>query len=136
MELKEGDYILGFWVLEAKDMNWLCCVVKRDGKWIGEYRFRYYQDNKTFHSKDKKSFYRMEIKGDLPEEQVLSGIDTVVESFRPVFKATNYDKVLVQSSDIQKAMFKLAQLPCMNMKSVHKDDTEELEKLGIKNPRK
>ena len=55
MEFKEGDYFLGMWFMSNKGGNFMLSVVKRKEKWIGEYRFRYFEDNKTFGSKDRKS---------------------------------------------------------------------------------
>lgn len=79
MDIRQNDYILGVWFISSEDKDWLCTVVKRDGKWVGEYRFRYYADDKVFDSDDKKSFYTFEAEGDLPEELIKERIDTIAQ---------------------------------------------------------
>jgi predicted RNase H-like HicB family nuclease len=108
MEFKDGDYILGIWFMSNKGGNFILSVVKRNEKWIGEYRFRYFRDNKTFGSKDKKSFYSMELHEGSTEQEIMTGIDEVIEGFGKSYQPDVVDKILIQSTDMNKLMFEMA----------------------------
>jgi hypothetical protein len=48
IEIKDGRYFAGFWLLgDGKTRDWLYAVYRDKGsdKWTLEYRFRYYEDN-------------------------------------------------------------------------------------------
>lgn len=108
MEFHTGDYILGMWFMQNKEGNFMLSVVKRNEEWIGEYRFRYFVDKKTFGSKDKKSFYSMKLKGNQKESEIIKTMDKIMNGFCESYKPDTTDKILIQSTDINKFMFEMA----------------------------
>lgn len=98
MELNDGDYILGTWFAEQMGFGNFIATVKRgkDGKWEGEYRFRYYVDDKQFDSQDKKRFYRFT--ADCSEEKMLELMREVFEFVKPMYPNGPYDEMIVQGS--------------------------------------
>lgn len=76
-EIKQDDYILGFWSAgKGNGDSWYCICLKRkdDNQWIGQYAFRYRKDDKIFDSDDEKSRY--EFKGPLiPEDEQIKIMD-------------------------------------------------------------
>ena len=69
MEFVEDDYVVGVWFAGGETSDWLATLVSRDGQLVGEYRHRYYIDDKTFDSDDKKSFYSLAPIEDTPENR-------------------------------------------------------------------
>lgn len=63
MEFKDGDFVVGVWVVDVPNRhNWMLTLIRRDGQWCGEYRHRYVRDTKIWDSQDRKSFYELEPK--------------------------------------------------------------------------
>lgn len=84
MEVKEGDYILGIWVLGNGERDWMASVVKHNGSgvWTLEYCFRYYDDEAVWNSGDVKNWYKGEIAGEETEEKVISAVETVMQGLK------------------------------------------------------
>jgi len=89
MEIRKDDHIIGTWFAEAPNGDdWLLTVLRRGEKYLGEYRFRYTRDGKIFDSKDKKSFYSLELSAARYSEE------TVIEKLNRLFEIikTRYSK--------------------------------------------
>ena len=84
MEFKDNDHILGIWYIEDKKKNVLITVIKRNDKWLGEVRFRYYIDSKAFKSNDKKSFYSFTLSSHLSNEEIKTSMETIVKQIASV----------------------------------------------------
>jgi len=80
MELKEDSQVLGIWFAGGVASDWLAIAVVGNGTIHAEMRFRYYEDDKTFDSSDKKDWYDFR-KDDTPEnrEAVVSLLDVGLE---------------------------------------------------------
>lgn len=129
MEFHEKDYILGVWFAAKRNGdNWMMTILKRNGEWLGEYRFRYAEDTKAFHSNDRKSFYGLKIDGSLPEEDVILKMS---EFFDIIKREYNDESDFVEiKGDVQKFMFQLAQRPWAHIKTINTagKSKEEVEK--------
>jgi|GEM_PF-2881992 hypothetical protein len=101
MELDENTYVLGYWFASDKDSNcWYMMICKKNGKWEGQYTFRYNMDKPgeefNAHSgKDKKNIYKMSWKGETPEDQLIGKVNALFEVIKVKFNDFN-DSFLVQ----------------------------------------
>jgi hypothetical protein len=69
-------YILAMWFVEADGFNWQATIYHDgDKKWKLSYRFRYYEDNKIFNSKDRRNQYDADILGEMTEGDLISKVD-------------------------------------------------------------
>jgi hypothetical protein len=58
--IKMDDTILAIWCIEIRaesDGNWLACLSKRPNGYELEYRFRWYVDDVTYDSADRRNFF-------------------------------------------------------------------------------
>lgn len=67
MEIRQDDYILGFWFgschTEIPSSDFLMTALKRNDEWNIEYRFRYHMDHlRGPESRDRKTFYGFKTK--------------------------------------------------------------------------
>lgn len=83
MEMREDDYILGIWFISWETGDWMLTAIKRDNKWLGEFRFRYCSDESKalFDGKDRKSFYTLSIE-DKSEDEVRTVLNEMFEVFK------------------------------------------------------
>lgn len=114
MEIKDNDYIVGMWFAEAKNGdNWQLTLLKRDNKWLGEYRFRYKVDEKVFDSKDKKSFYSFTIDGKMKEKEVIAKLNKLFELIKIKYPKGKFVEV---KGDMDKFMYVMAQEKFIHIK--------------------
>jgi hypothetical protein len=71
------DNTLGLWGVDFAESNWLACLSREGGKLVLVYRFRYFEDDRTFGSNDRFSWYRGEPKGEMNESQMIQSIREV-----------------------------------------------------------
>ena len=128
MELHEKDYVLAVWFGEKKDVgNFMMTVIKRGNEWLGETRLRYYEDNKVFGSKDRKTFYTFKPPITESEEEVLAKTKGLAEGLWVLFSDTK--DFLEIKGNPEKFMFEMAMQPWSNVKVVKsKEEMEELMK--------
>lgn len=129
MEILKGDYIVGMWFAEKKDnCNFQMTILKRNGKWLGEYRFRYYVDHQVFDSTDKKSWYTVTPPDNTTEEKVIEIGNEMLERLKDKmgFNFTEYVEV---KGDFKKLLYKAGQTTWFHFKKIHKDDKESMEQL-------
>ena len=79
IELKEGWYYSAVWFIDAghigqdvMGMIWKEGPKDSDEPWKLSYRFRYYNDDKVFESKDEKSWHNASCKANTLEEELVS----------------------------------------------------------------
>jgi len=81
-EIRSGRYYAAFWIVEAQDGSGnVNAAVWRDlpnGPWHMQYRFRYYVDNKAHDSKDRRSWFIGQARGEQTEEQAVANGDKLV----------------------------------------------------------
>lgn len=105
MELKESDYILGYWFASDHEDNcWYKMIIKRGDKWLGQYTFRYNKEEKgekdPFSGKDEKSIYQLSIDGDVKEDEVINIVNKLWNIIKVKYNGMS-DMFLVQG-DISK----------------------------------
>lgn len=88
MEIKPDDYILGYWFAsnDNDDANWYMMIWKSEGKWYGQYTFRYHKDSDPFSGKDEKSVYSIKYGDDETEESILKNMNVFFEIIKQRFK--------------------------------------------------
>ena len=134
MEIKKGDYVVGIWFADKPDeCNFQLTILKRDGKWLGEYRFRYYVDHQVFGSTDKKSWYTVTPPDDATEEKVIEVGNEMLKGLKDKmgFEFTEYVEV---KGDFDKMLFKAGQTDWFHIKKINKDDKEGMKQLKKDNP--
>lgn len=96
MEIKENDYIHSVIYGELPDNigNILFTFLKREGKWMGEYRYRTYSKIPT--DEDSKTFYGIDLSKIETEEELKNLIDkSVMELTNTPFGKIDIDAVYV-----------------------------------------
>jgi hypothetical protein len=82
VELKPDDYILAYWMAsDAYNNNWYMMIWKSNGKWHGEYTFRYCKDDNSdpWNNKDEKSRYSFSVSGDTTEDSILKNSNAMFD---------------------------------------------------------
>lgn len=104
MELANDDYILGYWFASDRDLNcWYMMVIRRDGKWMMEYTFRYNnsnEDDDAFSGKDEKSVYTVSPKNEMTEIEMIDYADALWNFNRNIFNNMS-DRFLVQGGVVK-----------------------------------
>lgn len=91
---------IGIWFVGLPDSDWLASIFMEDGKACLVYRFRYHVDDKSFDSKDKKNWYRLEPKS--VEEGDLDKLLEVVRSIAGLMAAkadTEVYEIMMENFD-------------------------------------
>ena len=125
MEIREDDYILGFWFAEAENGdNWLMLLLRRGEKYIGQYRFRYKKDDKVFDSKDEKSFYSFSAKTkDIAEGEMIKKINQIFEIVKLRYPLRA--KYIEVKGDIHKFSYLGAQEDFFHIKTGSKEEMKK-----------
>lgn len=104
---------MGLWFIQLQpDLDWLASLyTTKEGELKGTYRFRYYVDDKTFDSEDKKSWWTMTSTASVAE---------TIEKFRGLYekmwklsKGDHYE-ILMDEEGIDSFMKKFEQVPFYN----------------------
>ena len=127
MELKENDYILGYWFASDHSSNcWYTMVIKRGDKWLVQQTFRYNKEPEgefdPFSGKDKKNRTDFEIAGDADENSVIEKMNKIWEVIK--IKYPSYSDMFLVQGDIAK-FFDIAKTKhYLHMKQVDKEQYE------------
>lgn len=102
VEFKEGNYISRIWFFSKKgaafDINATLWRKLPDGAWNFDYRFRYYNDDKAFDSKDRKSFYHGTFPEKLDEASVIRKLSPAIQNLKLATRL-DVDCVIVETDD-------------------------------------
>lgn len=130
MEFDETDYVLGTWFAEKRGYGNYMMTVKRtkDGTWKGEYRFRYYVDDKVFGSKDRKSVYEITIDKKTKEEDIVKKMNMLFEAIKVHY--TDIHEYIEVKGNVDKFMFLLGMRDWAQIKQLSAKEVEE--EYGIK----
>ena len=82
IEIKDGTLFSCMWFVEGKGFDWMAAVFKPEGGfWEASYRFRYYHDDKAFHSDDEKFWYSLTTKStdDKTEKELCKAMDMTAD---------------------------------------------------------
>lgn len=134
MELFKEDYVVGVWFAEKKDYgNFQLTVIKRNGAWLGEYRFRYYVDHKIHGSNDKKSFYTIQPPPETTEEQIIGMGNLITQKLKEIMGCEITEYVEVRG-DMDKFLFRLAQKDWFHFKKIDTKDPEQVKQFEKEYP--
>ena len=118
------------WFAVAKDGNSdvFGAVYKgEDGVWYGEYRFRYYVDDKAFGSKDKKNFYGWKSgPSDNDRDKLLAAFEDLF-TFMSLGPYRIADSVDFNTSDVDEINAKLNACPWAHRGSIFGTEQERVE---------
>ena len=77
------ETIRAIWFTELHNGDWMAVINREaDGKLSLTYRFRWYQDDKAFDSKDKKSWTKGRFEGPVDEDAVIAKLTELAEQIR------------------------------------------------------
>lgn len=125
MEYREGDYILGFWVVSDPGVHdWMANAAKRadSGDWELEWRFRYYKGEEVWDGKDEKSWYGGTIGGEAPEEVVINAMEVMQKALVAEGFGESTETIMVQSTDVDLMIEKLGKSEHFHMMAVPMGD--------------
>lgn len=130
MEIKHNDYVLGFWTGHSEEFraDFLMTVLRRDGEWHGEYRFRYHRDEKVYGSADEKSFYNFKSRVDERDpdgEALLANLERVlIPAIRVKYPDVRFNEV---KGDGQRFMYVMALNEQSHIKRVNAEEWEKMQ---------
>ena len=122
----------GIWFVGNATGDWMGSVYKEDGKWMLEYRFRYYYPNDpgndAFSVQDKKNWYKFGTKDDSEEDR--AKMVQAIEMIMPVMALKYGNKVDFVDLDCDqsspKFFFELASRPWAHVKQVSEEEAEAM----------
>jgi len=125
-------YMHGIWYVHSRDNSgdWLAQLGKAGGKWVLQYRFRYYADDKSVGSEDKKNWVeaRAEDDSDASRDKMLGALKVLLPLIEVRYGVRHEFVDLQCAPSDPKFMFELAMRPWCHMKRLTK---KEMEKEGI-----
>jgi hypothetical protein len=121
---REPTYYHGIWFVgDGQTGDWMAKLFKREGKWVLDYRFRYYDKdnpgNGPHSGKDRKSWYSCVGSDDSDEqlEKIVEAANKVAAFCALHYGGTEFDFVLLQCLDSDpKFLFELGSRPWVNIK--------------------
>ena len=122
MTIKFTEKTVGIWAVDLLNSSDFLGSVWRDGgDYIMAYRFRYYEDDKTFDSKDRKNWYEARMPADKVEEQdLIDAMRTVVKMMWKGSGGQRYE-LLMGSGGVEQMMAELKKWPMISMKTAPLD---------------
>jgi hypothetical protein len=105
------------------DQDWLCSVSEHDDGIHIDYRFRYYNDDKTFDSEDTKNWYKAVV----PKDETPSALEIAKDLTAKLSEMSgcpSYELIRGEST-FEQFMEEFATLPFVDMKSMSKEEAEE-----------
>lgn len=133
----EPVYHHAIWFVGNKRGDWMGKLVKQDGKWLFEYRFRYYDpadpQNDAWSGKDTKSWYAFQSKDD-SDEQRDRLLYLLEHGLIPMLEARYGNKVDVVDlqcrNDEQKFFDAITSRPWCHAKEVTPEEFEAMKQEG------
>lgn len=120
MTIELTDKTIGVWAVSLNDESDYLAALWRDddGNFVMEYRFRYYVDDKTFDSKDRKNWYRCEVQADKTSEDKV--IEVMRLSARMLWKSSGGKRyeIMMDEGGIERMMEDMARWPMISMQTV------------------
>ena len=126
-----NERVIGMWYIQlTPDQDFLSSLfTTEEGELKGVYRFRYYKDDKTFHSDDQKNWYSMTITDDTISESV--------EKFRLVFNKLRHMsgtdeayEILMDENGVDDFMERFAKLPFVHVQALTPEEAKAQGYLG------
>ncbi len=117
MELTENT--IGIWAVSiGQDSDWLASVWRDGDDYILAYRFRYYEDDKTFDSADRKNWYKAKVPvAKIDQAKLIRIMQSTAELLWKAGGGKRYE-LLMDSGGIERLMHDLAEWPMISMLEV------------------
>lgn len=119
-----NEQTIGMWnVALGERGNWLAHLARDDKGIVLTYRFRWYRDDKTYDSGDKKNWYRAESK----TMNASQGIEVMRRTFNEIMAASARNKgweLLRGERSMDDFMTELFKMPGMHHKTIDADGNE------------
>ncbi len=119
-------YYYGVWFVPGDCFDYLASLLKKDGKWTLEYRFRYYSEESEdpFDKKDKKNRYVATMKDDSDESlqiAIKASTDCASRLAEKIGSEVDFVDLQCQAGD-PKFLFELGSRPWAHLRMVEKKD--------------
>ncbi len=126
MSLKLSEDTVGIWAVDLMNgSDYLAALWREDDVYVMEYRFRYYVDDKTFDSDDKKNWYRAEIPtAGAEEDDLIRAQRMAVEMMWKASGGSRYE-LMMGPGGIKEMMADLKKWPMITMQTLTKQQAEE-----------
>jgi len=110
MTIELSERTVGIWFIQLQpNQDWLASVyTTKEGEVKGTYRFRYYVDEKSFGSEDRKSWYSLNTNESV--SQVLAVFREIYNTMSDVSGGEHYE-ILMDETGIDGFMERFKQLP-------------------------
>lgn len=119
---------IGVWYCELDgSQDYLCSVWRtEEGGLVCKYRFRYYVDDKSFDSDDKKNWYEMELKkSDFAAEQhLIANMRMVVDLLGKSSGGETYE-LMMDDGGIDAFIERFKDMPFASTKEISKDEYDK-----------
>jgi hypothetical protein len=116
IQVDENTLWVGY--TETKGGNWIGAINKCPEGFDLTYRFRYYEDDKTFESKDRKSWYSFIAPPDANPNELIEVVHELLFMMASAHKRTPYEAVR-GNRDYKEFSDDFARFPNMNRQKVH-----------------
>ena len=121
MSIEINERTIAVWAvsfMKEDNMDWLAGAWETDDEYIAMYRFRYYVDDKTFDSNDKKNWYKMTVKKEtVSKEKFIQTMQEVVRILWTGGGGKRYE-IFMENGDVKQLMNKMAKWPFITMKTI------------------
>lgn len=128
MTIELTEKTIGIWAIEFPQedkQDWLCSAWETDDEYIALYRFRYYIDDLTFDSMDKKSWYRIRVsKKNGSREKFILTIQGMVEMLWKLSGGRRYELLMDDYNSVPRIMEEMLKWPFMTSKEITKEEVE------------
>lgn len=130
IEIKKGRYFKAYWFVGCEDRDLLAAMFRDpEGPWKLLYRFRYYEDDKVFDSKDRKSWTGFETKDGVGTDVVkmVACMDFVAALTEKTFNGKLY-KVDLDTDDHEKIICAMSKQPWFHVREATPEEIAEYKK--------
>ncbi len=106
---------IGLWYVQLSDSDWLASIWREDGRPKLSYRFRYYEDDKSFDSEDRKHWYVLETK-DADVHELIETIRVLADKMAGMAGSEVYEIMASDFKNIDDFMEEFGKAPFVSMK--------------------
>lgn len=122
MSIEITDKLIGTWFVQCDDLtDWLAGLERIDEGVKLIYRFRYYEDDEAFGSKDKKNWY--ELRTAEPVEKVIETVRELANKLAEVNDVEIFE-VLMDDSGIEGFMERFKVMPFAHVMTVTPEEAK------------
>jgi len=126
MTIELSEKTIGVWAVSIDaESDWLGACWRDGDNYVMAYRFRYYVDDLTFDSKDRKNWYECKVSvSENSEDHVVAAMR---ESARLLWEKSGGKRyeIMMDGGGIDRMLEDMANWPMVSMKVVPHDEVEE-----------